>query len=591
VIAPLKRKGVHEVEVCMQRKSGEQFFAHLSLSLLRDDSGAVSGMIGYALDITQRRHTEEALRASEERFRNLVETTNDWIWEINQDAVYTYASPQARDVLGYEPDELLGKTPFDLMPPEEARRVADIFGPIAAQRRPFTALENTNRRKDGQLVILETSGVPFLDGAGNFRGYRGIDRDITERKRVEEAIKARDAALESARLKSEFLANMSHEIRTPMNGVLGMLELLRGTELDGEQSDYAEAAHRSGEALLALLSDILDLSKIEAGGLCLEEVDFGLRSVVDEVLTLLGGRAYEKGLTLRAEVSASVPDRVRGDPTRLRQVLTNLVSNAIKFTEQGAVVVKADLEPQGQLMVRFEVSDQGIGIAPEAQEHIFDAFSQADSSTTRKYGGTGLGLAICGRLVEQMDGKIGVNSVPGQGSTFWFTVHLLAETAGQARSTAVADQSQPKLAAAQRSPEPWVLVAEDNEINQRVVVEMLKKLGCHVDLVANGKQALEALATQTHALVLMDCQMPEMDGYEAVRRIREKERAAGSKHIPIIAMTAHVMSGDVDKCLAAGMDDYLPKPFRFAALEEKLGRWLPDQPASHPYPIAPARRR
>jgi len=551
----------------------------------------VSGMIGYSLDITERKRAEEALRASEERFRNLVETANDWIWEVNQDAVYTYASPQVREVLGYEPDELLGKTPFDLMPAEEAERVADIFGPIAAEHHPFTALENTNRRKDGQLVVLETSGVPFFDGDGDFRGYRGIDRDVTERKRVEEAIKARDAALESARLKSEFLANMSHEIRTPMNGVLGMLELLRGTELDGEQSDYAEAAHRSGEALLALLSDILDLSKIEAGGLCLEEVNFGVRGVVDEVLTLLGGRAREKGLTLRGDVSELVPDRVRGDPTRLRQVLTNVVSNAIKFTEQGTVTVKAKPVPEDELMVRFEVSDQGIGIAPEAQQHIFDAFSQADSSTTRKYGGTGLGLAICKRLVGQMGGEIGVDSAPGEGSTFWFTVRLLPKTAEPPNAPGPGERPKPKLVGATGHAQLRLLVAEDNEINQRVVVEMLKKLGCHVDLVANGKQAVEALATQSYALVLMDCQMPEMDGYEAVRRIRKKERAAGSKPIPIIAMTAHVMSGDVDKCLAAGMDDYLPKPFRFAALEEKLGRWLPGQPASQPYPVAPASPR
>ncbi|NIT62883.1 MAG: PAS domain S-box protein [Gammaproteobacteria bacterium] len=578
VLAPLKEKGAHETEVRMYRKSGEDFFAHLFLSMQHDDRGEPAGMIGYAVDVSQRRQAEEALRRSEERFRSLVETTSDWVWEVDQNAIYTYVSPRVRELLGYEPDELLGKTPFELMPPGEAQRVADIFGPIAAQQRPFNALENANRHKDGHLVVLETSGVPIFDGAGRFLGYRGIDRDITERKRTEEALRARDAALESARLKSQFLANMSHEIRTPMNGVLGMLELLRGTQLKPQQREYAELAHRSGEILLNVLNDILDLSKIEAGKLQLECVAFDLPELVGEVATLSAAGARDKGLALTHEIAVDVPRTVHGDPTRLRQVLTNLVSNAIKFTEQGRVAVRTAVEARGPasaedvyaIWLRFEVSDTGIGISPQARAHIFEAFSQADSSTTRRFGGTGLGLAICKRLIEQMGGKVGVHSTPGEGSVFWFTMPAQVKNVVRSPRLAGNTSQNPRV---RSSP---VLVVEDNALSQKVIVGMLRRLGCEADLVTDGRAAVQALRERPYRVVFMDCQMPEMDGYEATRLIRQNEQAGGTERTPatIVAMTAHAMEGDREQCLAAGMDDYVAKPVAFAVLRERLQYWL-----------------
>ncbi len=496
----------------------------------------------------------------------------------------------------------------------------------------------------------------------------GLERQVE--KRTHELVLSNQKAQAANRAKSEFLANMSHELRTPMNGVIGMASLLLETQLTAEQHDYAQTLHQSANSLLSLLNDILDLSKIEAGRLVLEPLPFDLRETLDDVVALLGTRAVEKGLTFVARVDPAIPRRLVGDRGRLRQVLTNLVGNAVKFTAEGSIEVRFTLAgrtPTG-VTLRLEVQDTGIGISAAQLEHIFEKFTQADASTTRRYGGTGLGLAICRELVDIMGGVIGVDATEGVGSTFHCTFALPVAEAQPSEPPALAGQrillavnhpgeramltelllaegaavreGDPSLAAADdiiladpshalaaapragvvalvnpgQRPEQStptitrpirrgdlivalcgapvaspaetgtvttaapaggarVLLVEDTLVNQKVALSMLKRLGHSVELAQNGREAVERTATESFAIILMDCQMPEMDGFEATHRIRERERA-GHPRTPIVAMTAHAMQGDRERCLAAGMDDYIPKPVRRDALESVLARWL-----------------
>src|ERR1700733_2894093 len=396
------------------------------------------------------------------------------------------------------------------------------------------------------------------------------------------ATRVKEPAQRGRSAKSEFLARMSHELRTPMNGVMGMAELLQGTELTAGQRRLAETIPRSAVGLLEIINDILDFSKIEAGKLELEHIEFALREIIEETIEILVLRARAKGLELRCEIAAAVPAAVRGDPVRLRQVLINLAGNAIKFTETGEVVVRvAALDADGSL--RFEVSDTGIGIAAEAQSQIFSAFTQADSFTTRKYGGTGLGLAICRQLVALMGGVIGVASEQNRGSTFWFEIRMEpvaapAVLAVPAVRPAVAHL--PAAAAATGVPSatgavgPLILVVEDNAVNREVAAGMLENLGYRSEAAVNGLLALEAVAETTHAGVVMDCQMPVMDGLTATQEIRRREAGSGGR-MPIIALTANAMEANRERCLAAGMDDFLPKPFTQVQLAAVLGRWAP----------------
>jgi len=641
----------------------------------------------------------------------IVEQSSEAIWTRDLAGTITSWNSGAAAMFGYPPAEAVGRAlnVGESTPEEEQARRQRL---AAGHKFSYDAKAIT---RVGTAIDIQVAVAPLLDDANQCIGSIAVARDVTQHKRSEEALRlAREAAEAASHAKSSFLARMSHEIRTPMNGVLGMTELLLETGLTATQRKYAETVQRSGQNLLGIINDLLDFSKIEAGKLELENVDMDLRRTIEDVVDLLAERAHSKGLELACSIPASLPTHVKGDPLRLGQVLTNLVGNAIKFTEQGSVVIRVASvdENAKKATMRFEVSDTGVGISRDAQTRIFDEFSQADGSTTRKHGGSGLGLAISKQLVEMMGGSIEVESAPGAGSTFSFTasfekqehppaevapmgmltgvralivestainrgilhaqmsnwgmtnrvaatpeqaLELLAEAAqrGAPYDIAIMDLALPgmdalELARAVRSRsdiakvrlvmltrrqvdvrnardagidaclskpvrqtvlyeclvnvmagqtqeavatpavrEPLtavtpgmrgtILLVEDNLINQQVALGILQIQGYSVTVVNNGREALDAHQNSTFDLVLMDCHMPEMDGFEATREIRERERAAGSKRLPIIALTANAMAQDREACLDAGMDDHLSKPFSMLTLQEMLDRWMPHQ--------------
>ncbi len=749
---------------------------------------------------------DNKLLRSEERFRILVEEINDWIWEVDAQKRYTYVSPKVKDILGYEPEELIGKTPFDIMPPHESLRIAGTFSKIATAGQTIIQLENENYHKDGRILVMETNGSPIFDSDGVFQGYRGVDRDVTERRKTEEELalidevadvimvldcegryhkistvsqglltapreellgktlhealpreqadhflthiqqcietgdplslvyslkidgkevwfdsrisplpkqrvafvarditetrmqmillenllanipsqvfwkdhnlvymgcnkrfaevvglrnpsevagktdedfvkdpqhaayyraldrkiietgeavidleeplnsasgeegtvltskvplydkageiycllgistdiserkvnerelrQARDAAEASNRAKSDFLANMSHEIRTPLNAILGLTHLILDTALTKKQRDYLEKSERSARSLLGVIDDILDFSKIEAGKLDIDSIPFDLCDVVEQVHSVMVADAHRKGLAFAVTIDEAVHRYLKGDPGRLGQILTNLIGNAVKFTERGGVELSiraAEVQP-ASTQLTFQVRDTGIGISRADQTKLFAEFSQVDTSITRRFGGTGLGLAICHRLLEMMGGRIGVESRPGQGSTFTFTLPFALASPGAVQTIAPAplpEDTAEKLRGAR------ILLVEDVVLNQEIAIEILEKWGLSVEVCDNGRDAVTRVNTGDEApydLILMDIQMPEMDGYEATRLIRKKH-----PNLPIVAITAHAITEHRIACLRAGMNDHIAKPFDVEDLKTKLSQWL-----------------
>ena len=660
-------------------------------------------------DITKRRRAEQALRQSEQQLQAILDNSSAVIYLKEPWGSYILINSSFEKLFHVSKDLVVGKNDLDIFPKEtaEALRANDL---TALESGGPLELEEVIPHDDGPHTYL-TIKFPLRDSSGSPYAICGMSTDITERKQLEaELAHARDAALQSARLKAEFLANMSHEIRTPMNAIIGMSGLLLDTDLSAEQREFADSVRSSAQSLLSLINDILDFSKIEAGKLSFETMDFDLQNAVEGAIDLIAEAAQAKGVELLSLIDDDVTTQLRGDPGRLRQVLTNLLSNAVKFTDRGGeVVVRVTRDTGSKERLRFAVVDNGIGIPEEAQQKIFESFSQADGSTTRKYGGTGLGLAISRQLVEMMGGEIGVESAPGKGSTFWFTaefekqsreavardIHRLEglrvlivddnatnrtmlhnqitlwgmrngsvengeqalrllrdqAAAGDPYRIAILDlqmpamdgltlassiKSDPAIADTQlvmmtslgRRDDPSirqagvefcltkpvkqsqlldslltlvgesfttetahkptvrsfddeaerdsnavfrVLLAEDNIVNQKVALSQIQRLGYAVDAVANGFEVLDALRRIPYDIVLMDCQMPEMDGFEATKEIRQREGA--TKHTPIIAMTANALEGDRERCLAAGMDDYLSKPVKQEALRSLLARW------------------
>ena len=540
-----------------------------------------STRFGVARDITDQRLSEEALRESEERFRIMSDSCPTIIWVTDTAGKTRLANRMCQEFFGVTFGQTDGVLSRSLIHPDDRAGYVEKFLIAVRERAPFRA-EARVRRSDGEWRWIASYAEPRLSLSGEFLGHVGISPDITDRKLGEEALqKAKDAAEGANRAKSEFLANMSHEIRTPMNGVIGLTDLALDTQLTGEQRGYLEGIRFSANALLRIINDILDFSKIEAGKLDFDLAKFDPRQVVDTVLTVLGIRAAAKNLKLSCDLGPDVPSNVVGDPGRLRQILVNLIGNAIKFTERGEVVVRAELSSQTaqEIELLFSVKDTGIGIPLNKQQHVFSAFAQADSSSTRTFGGTGLGLTISSQLVEKMGGRIWLESEEGTGSTFHFTVRL-----------GVAPAILQPPASIEASPNSWphtapslrLLVVEDNAVNRLVATRMLQKRNHVVETAGNGREALERVEKETFDCVLMDVQMPVLDGFEATAAIRDKERKTGA-HLPIIAMTAHAMAGDLERCLAAGMDGYLTKPIRaaevFATIDQVLDSLSPTVPS------------
>jgi PAS domain S-box-containing protein len=573
----------HELRV--RRRDGSYRWFLVRGQAERDDAGRPMRLSGSIQDIHKQKQVEDELKAARQRFERAIRGTQDGLWEWDLKRETLWVSPRYETILGYAEGDISGKerTPNDLAHPDDVETCRSAQKAHFERGAPYD-VEVRMRAASGAYRWIRMRGEADRDASAKPLRLAGSIQDVTEARAARDAlIQASEAAQAANRSKSAFLANVSHEIRTPMNGIIGMTSLLLSTALDDSQRDFAETIRASADSLLAVLNDILDFSKIEAGKLDIESIATNLPDCVAEIRQILGFQAAAKSLRLEARVQADVPRWVLGDPQRIRQCLINLASNAIKFTHAGAVTLEVSVagRADGRVLARFDVRDTGIGITPETLSTLFQPFVQADSSTTRHFGGTGLGLSIVRRLVEMMGGQVGVESTPGKGSTFWFVLPL--ETTDDPRSLARA--SAPETALGKRTPPdarsaapPFtpefagqILLVEDNPVNQKVARSFLQRMGCTVTVVANGLEAVQLFAQARFDLVLLDLQMPLMDGYTATSCMRKLEH--GSRRTPIIALTASAMTGQRERCLQAGMDELIAKPLDVKRLQEMLERF------------------
>jgi len=602
----------------MLKKNGEPFWVEVNGKAVV--WGGRPGLLVFMQDISERKWMQDALRESEARFRDIAESMSDWIWEVNRKGVYVYCSVKAEHILGYSRVEVIGKTPFDFMPPDERERIRSAISDIVKEKRAIRNLENWNLTKDGRLVCLLTNGAPILDENYKLIGYRGVYSDITERKQAERELAETNRQLEKAiektnemameadmanQAKSEFLANMSHEIRTPMNAVLGFGDMLLDTSLNEEQTDYVGAIRRSGESLLSLINDILDFSKIEAGQLDFEEIDFDPELLAYDVCQLIRPRIGSKSIEVLCRIGDNLPSMVRGDPTRYRQVLINLMGNAPKFTESGEIELFLDIEEEkgDRIKLHAKIRDTGIGIPKDKLSTIFEPFKQADGSTTRKYGGTGLGLSICKKISELMEGEVWaespsdclltiddcllkdsskdkensqlsivnrqskqpLNQMPG--SVFHFTAWL-----GKAEKNEVERYTPVDLA------NKKVLIVDDNQNNLDILTNFLESVEMRAFALIKGEDVAPVLQKafedgNPFDLCISDIQMPGMDGYDVAKQIRNFKSSIRS--IPLLALSS-LMERDAKKCEEAGFDGFLSKPVRreklYKILEKIIGK-------------------
>ena len=597
LIPPESAKIAHRHLQALQQTnfaSSEYKFSHKSGKKLWSSVDAVklsaTRYLAFAKDISGRKIIEESLRESEFNYRTLADSSPALIWKAGTDKLCDYFNKGWLDFTGRTLEQEFGYGWKEGVHPDDLQHCLDIYFSAFDKREAFS-MDYRLRRHDDEYRWMQDDGCPRYDLNGNFAGYIGYCLDITDRKRDENELRQAKAAAEAANTaKSQFLANMSHEIRTPMNGMIGLIELMLGTELTEEQRKYAELIKLSGRNLVQLISDILDLSKIEAHKIELETQNFDLQAEMNGIINLLSLHAREKGLMLSVQVDPDVPLLLKGDAGRLRQILNNIIGNAIKFTDKGSVLlhIRKDAEDEKQATLRIMVTDTGIGIAANKLEKIFEPFTQADSSSTRTHGGTGLGLTISRQLAELMNGTIGVESVEGAGTTFWFTVVLAKQAQGHddgegviGDSSATSEDllSPPLNLPLEKNENTFnnkirLLLAEDDPINQHMTKLFLTKSGYNVDVASNGREALKLLEENDYAVVLMDCMMPLLSGYEVTAIIRNPASAVRNHAIPVIALTANAMREDRDSCRAAGMDDYLAKPIEVTKVLATLEKWV-----------------
>ncbi len=583
----------HEAEIRFRRKDGSFFWGSHTLSAITDNSGKVRGFVCFSADLSKRKASEEQLR----KLSRAVEQSQNTVMITDAAGVVEFVNPAFTTSSGYSREEVLGSR----------ARLLGTAGPDSKLYREMWAVisrgevwrgEFANRRRDGTLFWELATISPVKGDDGTITNFVVVKEDITSRKRAEEALKmakqtaehAKRMAEEASKAKSDFLATMSHEIRTPMSGVLGMADLLLSSELTPKQRQQVETIRRSGKTLIRVINDILDFSKIQAGRMALQSRSFNLSEVVDNMSDLYREKMEAKGIRFHIHnPQDEVPQLLQGDPERLSQILYNLIGNSEKFTDRGRVFVEISVadDREDDVKLRFDITDTGIGISDEYRKVIFEAFSQEDPSVNRKYGGTGLGLVISRKLAQLMGGELNFSSVEGQGSTFWFTANFGKQefdaTSDYEREQRGREESRSRFQAR-------ILVAEDNLVNQQVAKDTLELLGCVADIAQNGQEALDTLGNdpQRYDLVLMDCEMPGVDGYQATARWREIEQQRKLSRIPIIALTAHVLDTFRHKALDSGMDDFISKPFSRDRLSEVLSTWLQQQGVESVAAVSPS---